>query len=221
MGVENDGNITGCSSVAVSHVNDLQRAGHVYACDARSQCKAVNVTNGKDEPDSIIAIRVSYRDDRVVETAAGEAFIRIGSSKKRLTEPEKRELLHLKGQLEIESEPVSLRYPEDFNETKVNAFASAVAAERQLPERSIEEILQLRRLGKIKPTGFVPNLACALLFARDPIAIIPGCKIRFFRFEGTEEKTGKDRFNGEAGASGSHFPPDSIERRARACHLEK
>jgi ATP-dependent DNA helicase RecG len=192
IGVENDGGITGCSRVDVSQVNDLQRAGHVYACDARSQCKAVNVTNAKGAPDSIIAIRVFYRDDRVVETAAGDAFVRIGSTKKKLTDPEKRELQHMKGQLEIESEPVSLRYPEDFNETKVNAFAIAVAAERQLPERSVEEILQLRRLGKIKPTGFVPNLACALLFAKDPVATVPGCKIRFFRFEGTEEKTGKD-----------------------------
>jgi ATP-dependent DNA helicase RecG len=192
LGVENDGTITGCSSVDVSHVNDLQRAGHVYACDARSQSKVVNVNNAKGAPDNIIVIRVFYRDDKVVETAPGEAFVRIGSSKKKLADAEKRELQHMKGQLEIESEPVSLRYPEDFNETKVSAFVAAVAAQRQLPTRSVEEILQLRRLGKIRPTGFVPNLACALLFANDPIATVPGCKIRFFRFEGTEEKTGKD-----------------------------
>jgi ATP-dependent DNA helicase RecG len=178
LGVENDGIISGCNRVDVGHVNDLQRAGHVYACDARSQCKAVTVTNAKGEPDSIMAIRVFYRDDRVVETAAGDAFIRVGSTKKRLTDPEKRELQHMKGQLEIESEPVALRYPDDFNETKVNAFANAVAAERQLPERSVEEILQLRRLGKIKPTGFVPNLACALLFAEDPVAIVPVRSVR-------------------------------------------
>ena len=52
--------------------------------------------------------------------------------------------------------------------------------------------MELRRLGRISSTGFAPNLACALLFANDPQKVIPGCKIRFLRFEGKEEKTGKE-----------------------------
>jgi ATP-dependent DNA helicase RecG len=50
----------------------------------------------------------------------------------------------------------------------------------------------LRRLGKIKDGLFNPNLACTLLFAKDPQATVPGCKIRFLRFGGTIEKTGAD-----------------------------
>lgn len=192
LGVENDGRITGCNRVEVPHLNDLLRAGDVFAPEARVQAKRVNVINVKGEPDYIFVIRVFYREDRVVETAGNRAFTRVGASKREMTDAEKRELQQMKGQLEIESEPVALRYPEDFNETKIAVFAANVSASRQIPERSNEEILQLRRLGKIGPTGFVPNLACALLFAKDPITIVPGCKIRFFRFEGTEEKTGKE-----------------------------
>ena len=38
---------------------------------------------------------------------------------------------------------------------------------------------------------FQPNYACALLFGKDPLRIIPGCKIHFQRFEGEFEKTGQ------------------------------
>ena len=55
-----------------------------------------------------------------------------------------------------------------------------------------EEILVQRRLGKIENGTFIPNVACALLFAKDPRVIFPGCYIRFLRFEGEIEKTGTD-----------------------------
>lgn len=42
--------------------------------------------------------------------------------------------------------------------------------------------------------GLQPNVACALLFAQDPLIKFPGCKVRFLRFEGEFEKTG-DAFN--------------------------
>ncbi len=192
LGVENDGTISGCLGVDSGHINELERAGEVFASEARCLSKRVDVINKDGNPDYIVAIRVFYRPDRVVENSAGKAFMRSGSSKRELSDAEKRELQHMKGQLEIESEPVTLAYPADFDRAAIEAFARAVAEERHLPERSPEEILQLRRLGKIGPSGFVPTLACALLFATDPVAAVPGCKIRFFRFEGTEEKSGKE-----------------------------
>jgi predicted HTH transcriptional regulator len=38
--------------------------------------------------------------------------------------------------------------------------------------------------------GFVPNVACLLLFANDPSGKFPGCRIRFRRSEGEQEQTG-------------------------------
>jgi ATP-dependent DNA helicase RecG len=193
VGVENDGKVTGCRSIEISHLNELQRAGDVYCPEARYQSKKVSVKNFRGEDDYIIALRVLYREDRVVETVALNAFIRRGSSKKLLSDSEKRELQLLKGQLEIESEPVSLQYPEDFNATLIAQFVGRVREDRRMPSTlSTEDVLCLRRLGKITSLGFVPNLACALLFARDPQSIVPGCKIRFLRFDGTEEKAGRE-----------------------------
>ena len=59
---------------------------------------------------------------------------------------------------------------------------------------TIEEILVHRSLGKLNNGTFVPNNACALLFAKDPAVIFPGCSIRFLRYEGETEETGQ-RYN--------------------------
>ncbi len=192
LGVENDGRLSGTVRTAQEHVNELQRAGDIFASDARYQIKTVGVRNDIGQDDQIIVIRVFYRPDKVVETTATKAFMRVGSSKRLMSEEERRELQHFKGQLEVEREPARLAYPKDFDDAAIASYTTAVAADRRLPERSAEEILQLRRLGKIGANGFEPTLACALLFAKDPIAALPGCKIRFFRFEGTEERTGKN-----------------------------
>jgi ATP-dependent DNA helicase RecG len=193
IGVEDNGKIVGCATSGVKHSNELQRAGDVYCPDARYQCKMVPVVNANGERDTILAIRVLYREDKVVETSGHEAFVRRGSSKKKLADAEKRELQIAKGQIEIESEPSTLQYPQDFNFGLIHQFVDSVREQRRLaPTHTVEEILELRRLGRNKPSGFVPNLACALLFGKDPQTVVPGCKIRFIRFEGVAEKTGKD-----------------------------
>lgn len=159
IGVENDGRISGCKGVDEGHISDLQRAGDVYCPEARYQDKRVPVRNMKGEDDYVIAVRVLYRDDKVVETSAGDAFQRRGSSKKKLTDTEKRELQLMKGQLEIESDPVQLQYPSDFNTALINQFVANVRNERKLPStHSTEEVLTLRRLGSTSTGKFVPNL---------------------------------------------------------------
>lgn len=193
LGIDNDGSISGTMHIPSEKLSELQRAGDMHCPEARYQCRHVEVFNKKNERDQIIVIRVFYREDRVVETNSGEAFGRRGSSKRKLSESEKRELQLTKGQIEIESEPTRLAYPDDFNLQLVAQFIETVRADRLIPpERTTPEILELRRLGKIRGDTFVPNLACSLLFAKDPQSIVPGCKIRFIRFEGTVEKTGSE-----------------------------
>jgi len=193
IGVENDGSISGCLRSTQDHINDLQRAGDIYCNEARYQCKIVHLFNKNGEADFIVAIRVFYREDRVVETTSGDAFMRRGSTKRKLNDIEKRELQITKGQIEIESESVNLFYPDDFNGSLIAQFLENVRNERNIPESlSVEQALELRRLGKKRGDTFVPNLACALLFAKDPQKVVPGCKIHFIRFEGTVEKTGSE-----------------------------
>jgi len=193
LGVEDKGELSGCGKVEVKHLNDLQRAGDVYCPDARYSCRQVTVTNAKGAEDYILMMRVHYREDRLVETTSGQAFIRRGDSKRELDDAQKREIQIGKGQLNLESQPSSLAYPDDFNMPLVRDFVDRVRKEREIPtEHTLEEVLELRRLGRIRDGKFQPSLSCALLFAKDPQREVPGCKIHFVRFDGTTEKTGTE-----------------------------
>ena len=46
----------------------------------------------------------------------------------------------------------------------------------------------------MKDSAFVPNVACALAFARDPVQFFPGCQIKFLRIDGEVELSG-ERYN--------------------------
>jgi len=140
-----------------------------------------------------LAIRVFYREDKVVKTVNGEAFIRDGDSKRRLTDEEIRELENDKGQVDLERESGKLPYPEEYDGDLLRQFCDGVAKLRQLSTaHSREEILIHRRLGRKDGSRFVPNIACLLAFSRDPLIEFPGCKVRFLRFNGEREETGAD-----------------------------
>jgi ATP-dependent DNA helicase RecG len=191
LGVENDGAISGCSSLSDNQLNEIERTSRLCP-DARCAFKRIAVTNARDKPDFLVAIRVSYREDKLVETTAGDAFIREGEDKRRLTELEKREIRLNKGQLDVEREKVTLKYPEDFDIKLIALFHEQYVAKRRLTQKfTLEEVLELTKLGKNNKSSFEPNVACALLFAKDVRQELPGAFIRVIRYDGTEERFGQ------------------------------
>jgi ATP-dependent DNA helicase RecG len=138
---------------------------------------------------------VYYHQKKVVRTSSGEAFIRRGESKVNLAESEIRELEIGKGQVEFEQEPTDFMYPQDFDIELIRQYTNNYRINRELREDlPDDEILVLRQLGTLSSKRFIPNIACALLFAKNPSGRFPGCKIRFLRFEGEYEGTG-ERWN--------------------------
>lgn len=134
---------------------------------------------------------MTYRADKLVETSGGDAFIREGDKKIRVSEALKRELRISKGEIHYELEQVNLTYPEDFDLDDIAKFCRAFYVNRRYQiEKSREELLELAKLGRRSGNQFLPNLACALLFARDPREVIPGARIRVIKYEGTHEKFG-------------------------------
>ena len=141
-----------------------------------------------------MVLRVFYREDRLAETTDGNAYVRNGQEKRKLTETEKREVRINKGEIEYELEPSPLRWPEDFDQSLVEQLAASYTNKRQLTRKlSREEILTLIHLGKFRSSKeFEPNLACALVFGRDPRKMVPGARLRVTRYDGTEETFGKN-----------------------------
>lgn len=195
IGQENDGTFSGCSRVPQRHLNDLERAGDNNCPDARYDIKRVRVHREDGKEDFVTLIRIFYRATKLVRTNSGEAFIRSGETKRRLSKEEATELEIDKGQIDLEQEPCNLTYPRDFDTDLIRQYVNNYKANRKLDDsHSAEEILRQTHLGKIIAKKFVPNNACALLFAKDPREKFAGCKIRFLRFDGEQERTG-DKWN--------------------------
>lgn len=195
VGMEDDGGISGCAHLSQDSLNELERAGYQFCPDAKCVTKRIAAVNLQGGADFLLLIRVYYREDKLVMNNRGEAFNRIGGSKHKLSHAEMRELEADKGQVSLERELCGLHYPDDFDVDAIAKFASRVRTRNEwADDHSTEDILELLHLGKLRNGQMVPNIACALLFARDPTDKFPGCRIRFLRFEGEREGTG-EKFN--------------------------
>jgi len=86
--------------------------------------------------------------------------------------------------------------PARYDRDAIRGFAASVRARLELiTQVSDEESPICAASGAIDSEGaFVPNVAVYLLFAKEPDRVIPGCKIRFLRFDGEQEGTG-EKFN--------------------------
>ena len=186
IGMEDGGAVGGCLKLSQKELNRIEKTGMEYCPDARFDSKRT----GAGADDYLIVFRVYYRPDKVVKTVSGDAFIRYGDSKKKLT-PEEVRLLEIdKGQVEFELEPCGLTYPRDFDGQTVHLFCEKFRKMRNLSSHTDTDILELAHMGKRESGTFVPNTACALLFADDPRTKFSGCFIRFFRYEQDYEGTG-------------------------------
>jgi len=192
VGIENDGKITGCRRLSQNQLNSLERTGDTHCPDAKYDLRRLPVTRDDGASDFLVLFRIYYRRDKVAKTVSDDAYVRSGESKKKLTSDQIRELQLDKGEIDLELEPcTSLRYPEGFDLGIIQQFVDEFRRIRGIEApRTNEDILNLRRLGNWDGTFFVPNVACCLLFAKDPSLVVPGCKIRFFRFEGEREGSG-------------------------------
>jgi ATP-dependent DNA helicase RecG len=167
IGVEKDGTLAGCAS-NIDRVNSLECAGHDCCPDARIEIRHVPFTDSGMAENFLLIVRTRYREDRVVKTGGGKAYIRRGESKHLLANDEVRELESDKGQIPFELESCGLSYPGDFNFDAISTWASkAKEVNNWQPETTAEQAMVSLKLGRIDQNGqFVPNIACALLFSK-------------------------------------------------------
>jgi ATP-dependent DNA helicase RecG len=67
-----------------------------------------------------------------------------------------------------------LDYPEDFNGQLIRQYVDAVVRNKRLAVgHSNTKILAHGRLGKLRDGILTPNVACTLLFAKDPLILLP------------------------------------------------
>ncbi len=193
---QSGGGFEGCKHLSTEALNKLEGCGRTFCPDAPYESKRVVVTNTAGEKDFVVVFRVRYRDKILVHTTGSKVFRRIADDCVQVKNVDEiRELQADKGEISFEQQPCGMEWPTAFEGDAIERFAAAVKLRRSLSDSTTTtEVLALRRLGNIQNSKFVPNIACALLFAKDPQQVAPGCKIRFQRFEGEREGTG-DKYN--------------------------
>jgi len=194
IGIEKDGTVSGCLRLSGNDLHDLEKTGKEICHDCREEIKRIPVLTSNGTDDFALVIRIPYREDKVVRTTSGKAFIRIGDEKTELSEDDIRELQIDKRELDLEREPaLDSAWPDDFDLELLEAFCASVRGKWDLTgNQTTEQILQHRRLGKFVNDVFIPNNACTLVFARDPMGKFPGCNVRFLRYRGEFEGTGEN-----------------------------
>lgn len=191
MGMCDDGTWEGCLKLEQAALNRLENPQE-NCPDAICDTKRIPIVRSDGTQDFVVLIRVAHRRRRrIVRTPKGEVFTRRSDQKRKLSDDEIRNLQIDIGEVDFEQEPCGLEYPSEFDTNAIRAFCDTVRSTLELPEDvPDEEVLDCRHLGERKDGSFVPNFACALLFASEPDRLMPGCKIRFFRFQGTVEGSG-------------------------------
>jgi ATP-dependent DNA helicase RecG len=194
FGMQDNGEWEGCSRLEPAALNRLEDPSDLCP-DAPCQTKRVPITRNDGTPDFAVLVRVyPPHSKRVVKTHRGEVYTRRGDRKRRLTPDEIRNLQIDIGEVDFEQEPCGLEYPKHFDASAIRHFCDSLRATLELSPSSDEELLRTRHLGQLKDGQFIPNYACALMFAQELDRLLPGCKIRFLRFDGTTEGSG-EKFN--------------------------
>lgn len=172
---------------------------HLNRCpQARPEFKRIPVIiYGKK--DFVFAVFVPYIG-RLVETNKGEAWIRYGDSRHRMSEEEKRDFRATRQELSFEMESAPYEYPNDFDLRIIQDFCDSYRRSEGRSDWNNEDVLIDRHLLLRDQGAFNPLNSLVLMAARDPRKSIPGCRVRVQRFGTAQEGTGqtysplRDRF---------------------------
>ena len=189
IGVNDQGEAEGCSSLSVDQLNKLEKFHLDHCPNAKPEHRRIEISLGRNV-DFIIAIYIPYTN-RLTETNKKEAYIRYGDSKHRMSDDEKREYRQSRNEIEFELEPSGLKWPDDFETAIIDSICERFSIREDIRDRTREEILEIKHLGQIQRGHFHPNKALAILASKDARALIPGCRIRLQRFEGRIEGSGQ------------------------------
>lgn len=190
FGIEDDGEISGCESLGEGMLNRIESC-HIDKCpQARPEFKRIAVIID-NKPDFCLAIFIPYIG-KLVETNKGDAWIRYGDKRHKMSDEDKRDFRSTRQELSFELESAPYGYPGAFDLRVVQDFCDAFRSRDGRPTWSNEEILIDRHLLRRDEQELKPLNSLVLMAALDPRMTIPGCRVRVQRFAGLAEGSGHD-----------------------------
>jgi ATP-dependent DNA helicase RecG len=188
-GVTNDGEIRGCHHFSQDQLNEIENCHTVHCPMAKPEFKRIPVVVNGDSS-FCIAIFVPYIG-KLVETNKGDAWIRYGESKHKMSEEEKQDFRSTRQELSFELTVASnFEFPTDFDLRIIQDFCDSFREREQHPDWTNIDVLVDRNLLRKNGTTIKPVNALVLMAANHPGIAIPGCRVRVQRFDTLTEGTG-------------------------------
>ena len=117
---------------------------------------------------------------------ADEVFMRVGNKSKKLAFEERMQLMYDKGERFFEDKPVPEADIEDID----LAFVEKYIAQIGYSKTAMEYLRENKGFIKEKNGKVQISSAAILLFGKNPQLYFPRARVRFIRYEGTEERVG-------------------------------
>jgi len=136
-------------------------------------------------PNKVLMITV-HQSQSVHANQADEVFYRVGDKSKKLTFDERMQLMYDKGDRFYEDTPVAGAGLAELDLERVRAYSKRIGYSKS-PLHYLRE-----NHGFIRKEKDVERVSAAaiLLFGKAPQQYFPRARVRFIRYEGTDEKTG-------------------------------
>ena len=187
LGIEDDGSVSGIDGME-KHINELLRVPFdfcVPSINVHPERLASKDSSGNDNHILILEVEQS---SALHATSSDEAYYRVGDKSKRLSFDDRMQIMLAKGVQYYEDYPVARATVEDLDLDFVSSYCERIGYRKDaLTFLRTNGDYILTKDGKEQISG-----AAILLFGKDPQRYFQRAHIRFIRYEGTEEKVGRE-----------------------------
>ena len=146
----------------------------------------LDIENAEGQPDRLLLLHIYPSVDRVISTANGSVFLRIGDRKRELKGDDLRKLEYSKGARHYEDELNHDVKISDLDEELIKQYKEILGS----PDILAEQLLCSRGFYKEQNGKKYLTNAAVLLFAKNVYQFYPNCRIRFIRYDGTSAGVG-------------------------------
>ncbi len=170
----------------ISKLNDLLRVPLDYCnptVEVRTELVPCNDMHGNDNHVLLMFVEPSMQ---VHANQADEVYMRVGDKSKKLSFEDRTQLMYDKGTRYFEDSPVADAELDDIDMDFVREYIRKIGYSKT----PLEYLKENKGFVKEKNGKLLISTAAILLFGKYPQTYYPRVRVRFIRYEGTEEKFG-------------------------------
>ena len=187
VGIEDDGTVSGIDGMT-EHINDLLRVPFDYCIPSVNVHPQRIPCIDKEGKDNHILILEVEQSSAMHATSSDEAYYRVGDKSKKLSFDDRMQIMLAKGVQYYEDYPVARATVDDLDLDFVSGYCKRIGYKKDALTflRTNGDYLLIKD-GKEQVSG-----AAILLFGKDPQRFFQRAWVRFIRYDGTEEKVGRE-----------------------------